>query len=802
MKNIYWLVSLCFSVFIVACNGHSGDGATTTTAGIDRITLSISNSEGSAQQSFAKNDVVTVVASVFDENNIAIVGANVSFSTTIGELSPAQKLTNDDGEAIVIISNTVLAIGAGTIQSTINGLSATVDFEFLETTDVITVNSLTSQLLLDGISINRFNTDQQAEIVATLLASDNTPIENEIITFTAENGILSADSSLTNSQGIASVTLTGDEDVGAGVITISSNVIDGANLINYELLPESTVINDTDIRIGSFDENNVFVDATIGLSVTNANISAGGTLGLTIELVDSNDVSITSPTPITFTSSCVASTNALVDETVFTVNGTAHATFQDISCAGNSGVNDVLIASVVINGVTKTATASISIDGEDLGSIAFLSAEPTSIVLNGTGGQGKQETSTLTFQVKGALDNPLAQQEVSFSLDTVSGGISLNPLNGLTNSQGLITTQVTAGTVPAAVRVTAQASNSDASQIIQTQSDLLSINTGLPEQRSITLSASLLNPEADRISGLTSTIFAYLADNFNNPVPDGTTVNFTTEGGVIEPSCNTTSGQCSVTWTSAEPRVADHRITILATALGHETFFDTNGNNTFDDADGSANTNMAVSSGFGRISPQASGFIDMTEAWRDDNESLTYESGELFIDFNNDNEFSTEDDLFNAPQCEGSNCSSDLRSINVRKALRLIMSGSTPIWTLIDTSTDTVLDDNTGAGTHDLVIADNSSKVIRLYFSDTAGQTLPNETDIIINLSDGTLEGTTNFTVSDNNQGCLGLVELSCMSAIDFVIINEEADIGTLDITFITPSDFTTRTNPIDVTLQ
>lgn len=805
MKNIYWLISLCLSVFLMACNGHSEDTTTAnTSATINQITLSITNDEDNTQQSFAKNEVVTVVASVFDENNTAVVGANVSFSTSIGELSPAQKLTNSDGQAIVVISNTALAIGAGTIEATINEFSANVDFEFLETTDIAIVNSLTSQLLLDSININRFNTDQQAEIIATLMTSDNTPIENEIITFTAERGLLAQTSALTNSLGIASVTLTGNGEVGAGVITVSSNVVDGANLINYELLPESSIVIDSDIRIGFFNASNTFVEGEIGLSIDSNIISAGGTLGLNVELIDNVGARVTAPTPVTFTSSCVASNNANIDETVFTVNGVANATFEDISCPGNSGVDDVIIASVVINGTTKTATAAIEITGEDLGSIAFLSAEPNSIVLTGTGGQGQQETSTLTFQVNGALGNPLAQQEVTFSLDTVAGGITLSPLTGLTNSQGLITTQVSAGTVPAAVRVTAQAANADTSQNIQTQSDLLSINTGLPEQRSITLSATLLNPEADDFNGVTSTIVAYLADNFNNPVPDGTTVNFTTEGGVIEPSCNTVSGQCSVLWTSAEPKVADHRITILATALGHETFFDTNGNNTFDDNDGSATTNLVVSSGFGRISPQASGFIDMTEAWRDDDESLTYESGELFIDFNNDNSFSTEDGLFNAPQCEGSLCSAELGSTNVRKAMRLIMSGSTATWTLIDTDTDTVIDSNSVSGTQSLTIADGSAKSLTLYFADDAGQTLPNGTDVTVSASVGSLEGTTSASVTNNAGGCLNTVELSCMQSIQFVIVNDiggGSEIGTLDAVFTTPRDIGTSINSVIVNL-
>jgi len=46
-----------------------------------------------------------------------------------------------------------------------------------------------------------------------------------------------------------------------------------------------------------------------------------------------------------------------------------------------------------------------------------------------------------------------------------------------------------------------------------------------------------------------------LADAFNNPVPDNSTVQFRTEFGAIESSCNTTAGACSVVFTSQEPRL-------------------------------------------------------------------------------------------------------------------------------------------------------------------------------------------------------------------------------------------------------
>jgi len=55
--------------------------------------------------------------------------------------------------------------------------------------------------------------------------------------------------------------------------------------------------------------------------------------------------------------------------------------------------------------------------------------------------------------------------------------------------------------------------------LVVTQSDLLAVNTGLPDQNSFTLSADNLNPEANSISGQTVNLVARLADTFNNPEP-------------------------------------------------------------------------------------------------------------------------------------------------------------------------------------------------------------------------------------------------------------------------------------------
>jgi len=806
MKKLYIVFAAFFALLLTGCNGPVDNGTETTPQVVTNIEFSLLDSEGNAKQSFTKNETITLQAKVTDENNAVVANKAVDFSATIGSLAINSKLTNSEGIAIVFITNESLSLGAGSAGAITGEISAlAIDYEFVESDTSNTPPSLTTKMTLNDDSVNQFKANQEVQITSTLTDGNGQAIANEIIAFSADIGTLSTTTVLTNSQGIANVTLSSNDNViGAGVL-ISSYAIDDNTTINssfnYQILSADAIV-DRNIRLGYFDQNNAFVEGVIELSITGTSISAGGTLGLSVDLVDENGDLIIPPVPVTFTSNCVQNGNANIDESVLSINGTASSTFADIDCAGTTGTDDVLLASVAINNTTNTASETITINGEQLGSIEFVSAEPTSIVLKGTGGQNKQETSTLTFKVKSQLGNVLAQQEVNFALSTSVGGIRLSRTSGFTNSQGLVTTQVIAGTVPTAIRVTAIANmdfNGEAVEV-RSQSDLLSVNTGLPEQRSMTIAASILNPEAHSISGAESTITAWLSDNFHNPVPDGTTVNFTTEGGNIQPSCLTVNGSCSVTWTSSEPRVANHRVTILATALGHETFFDTNGNNIFDDADGDPildignSNNFNIDSGLDNYPAQPSGFLDMSEAWRDDNENSVYDNGETFIDFNGNGAFTTADGLFNGPQCQGANCAAEnMRNTHVRKAIRLVMASSDAELRLTNGNGSIVYQDSlTGASAPLNDVPNGEREELNFYFADTASpnQTMPLGTAVSVSITDGELQGEITFTVTNNNQ--------QGFSHINFFVVQDAGNdpkMAILTISITSPSGVITRIN-------
>lgn len=113
------------------------------------------------------------------------------------------------------------------------------------------------------------------------------------------------------------------------------------------------------------------------------------------------------------------------------------------------------------------------------------------------------------------------------------------------------------------------------------------------------------------LDGDTTSVTARLVDRNGNKVPDGTIVSFTAEGGKVFPSsCGTINGECSVEFSTQNPRPGDGRVTILAVAEGEKAYIDKNQNNAWD-----ADVDTLV--------------YNIGDTFRDDNENGTFEIGEF-----------------------------------------------------------------------------------------------------------------------------------------------------------------------------
>lgn len=784
-------VSLCLS----ACNGSSGENgpepfnqnpATPTPEYTLSINVLDSSCSAASSPSVELGTQVCVEASLM-LNSAPAVGEIVSFSTDIGELSVTSKLTDSAGIAQVLIDSTNANLGAGAINALFNNVNSSVNIEFIASGEQQT-QTFDLQLNLSdaqGNLINRFSNAQNINVNALLTNENGIALSNEIVTFQTSNGELTITDALTNSEGLASTQIiTEAATIGAANISATIEIANAvvSDSSNFEVFADAQV--QDVVRIGHI-ENGIFVENQLGVNGfaqdQDVVISAGATLGVYVDLVDSNDQLISNNIPVTFSSNCAQQDAGTIDQNVVSIGGRANSTYEDISCASGNGNQDVIQASVFVDGNELSVSRLLTLSPESAGAIGFISATPSNIVLQGTGGQGSESVSLVSFEVTGAQGNPLAQQTVNFELNTQAGGLSLSPSTGLTNSQGQVSTRVTAGNVPTSVRVTASL-NAENGDLITSQSDLLTVNTGLPDQNSLSLSASDLNPEAFNIDGQTVVITSRLADSFNNPVPDGTAVSFTAEGGLIEPSCITNNGVCSVIWTSSLPRVDDHRVTILATAIGHETLSDSNGNNLYDDTDGTAITSND-GSGFDFTLTNTSGFVDLSEAWRDDNENRIRDSNEVFFDFDSSGSFNAQNGLFDGPQCEASSCGAS--SIHVRRALVLVTSSSAALISVSTSGTQIASNVSSQPTTPVLSIVRGDSATFEMTYADTAGQAIASGSRINVVANAGELAGTIQDTMPLTNANA---ARTNVFTLTNSLAANETSIDSTISVTITSPS--------------
>lgn len=195
-------------------------------------------------------------------------------------------------------------------------------------------------------------------------------------------------------------------------------------------------------------------------------------------------------------------------------------------------------------------------------------------------------------------------------------------------------------------------------------------NPGIVSQKNMSIVASDPQPAIyDATAGVfTETeveITVKVGDLNNQLLTDDHTIYFATEWGLINPSCVTEDGKCSVTWqTSLFSNIpVDLLNTITAWTSGEETFTDTNGNGLFDDSDTT--------------------FEDKEEPFVDANRDGVFNSGDTLIDVVNGNDTTgingahdIGDTFLNSPNCTHSSlCSTVAPTSFIWVDIQLNMAG-------------------------------------------------------------------------------------------------------------------------------
>jgi hypothetical protein len=467
-----------------------------------------------------------------------------------------------------------------------------------------------------------------------------------------------------------------------------------------------------------------FKSGTIGVTGTQP-LSAGGTITLTLTVVNQSGVLYTAaPVVVSYSSTCISNGEAVIApsgtstagsaaDTVTSSTGTIEATYTAKGCSGS----DVITATATVGSQTLTASGTVSVALAAIGSISFISASPPQISLKGVG----VATSTVTFQVNDTSGNPRAGAPVTFALSTEVGGISISPMTATSLGNGQVTTVVSAGTVATTIRVTATTTTSSGTKV-STQSNALVVSTGIPTSANVSLAVKCQNVEAWNYDGVTVPVTLSMTDRFSNPVPDGTTANFRTALGGIQASCQTGSatygstsgsGACVINWTSKAPYSIDGnpqttsgnanvnkaycsgagqamglcntttngRSAIYATAIGEESFNDATGTGYFNPGDTVAWDAADADNNFpsGKPKPWQDTSEPFLNEWElyDSYGTPTYVFGEPYLDFNDNGKRDDPDGLVESALCQGPLCDTSSSTVAVSASNLIILSGST-----------------------------------------------------------------------------------------------------------------------------
>ena len=748
--------SVSGNVTVTVASGSSSGGGTNGVASLTAMT-----SAGSILADGSTTATITVLAR--DSNNNLMSGVTVAFAATSGGLAVTQAITDASGAAKATLStagdSTIRTI---TVTATVATLKATAQVQVVASSSASTttvaslvLTSNTAYILSDGST--------NATISALARDAANNALSGVPVTFTASSGALQVVKGTTDATGTATATLTTGGDSTSRTITVTGTTATLSSTANVNVQPPAVYTMGNGTGSG-------FTKGVIGLT-TSGTLSAGGTVGFQVTIVDQNNTLYTGGTvTVTFNSPCIASANAQIlpggsstpSTTVTTATGSLSATYVAKGCSGTDAVSATATIGTGAAAQSLSATTTLTIASATSGSIQFVSATPASIGLKGT---GLNETSTVIFKVLDTSGGAKAGVTVNFALDTNVGGLTLSPGSAVSASDGTVQTVVNAGTVHTTVRVTA----SITSPALSTQSSQLNVTTGLPASKPFSIAVgpatyangpsplACPNVEAWSINNISVPFTVSLADRYNNPVPAGTAVTFYTNGGHIVGSCTTPTlagtaadGTCSVIWTSNDPRpmttdtppvLRNGRAQVFATVIGEESFTD------------------SAATGFYQTGDW---FDNLGEPFLSANESLNYVLNDHYLDFNNNGTRDGPSGSFIGITCTGtspgSTCSTSTLALGVSHLIIMSTSNanlgyvSSPGFTGGPCSTNTTATPWATSCTNPLAITHGGSGSIVFHVEDQNGNAMAAGT--VISATADTTVGTATVSGGITTIGC------------------------------------------------
>ncbi|HHH2930103.1 TPA: Ig-like domain-containing protein [Citrobacter farmeri] len=428
----------------------------------------------------------SVKATVTDANGNILAGQSVSFSADNGATIAASGTTGSDGTVTMTLTSRV--VGDSTVTASINNSSESVEVTFVADTGTAQIAAGALEVVDTGARADGETTNR---VKATVTDARGTPLPDQVVNFSADNGATIAASGTTNGAGTITMSLT---SLVAGDVTVTASINGSSRSVNV------TFVADT-------NSAQLTVTADTGEAAA-ANGTATRTV--TATLTDGNS-------------------NPLQNQAVsFTVDGGPAFSGEASGTTGNDGTVTVALTSTVAGSFTVSGTATdLSLSGS--AEVAFTADASTARLIIETSSDTKTANGTathpVTLKVEDARGNPLTSvHNVTLSVPADGPLFSSNnaaTLSTSTDSNGELEVSLTslvAGTFTVSARL---GSSAAVSAQVTFAAD---INSAQMTVTADTGEAAAANGRATR------TVTATLTDAGDNPLQNQA-VSFTVNGG-------------------------------------------------------------------------------------------------------------------------------------------------------------------------------------------------------------------------------------------------------------------------------
>lgn len=458
--------------------------------------------------------------------------------------------------------------------------------------DIGNVLKISPMSLLDGNgNLTRVVSTAGATAKATVTDSKGNGVSGALVTFNGQgvkfgttNGAV-----LTNAEGVATTS----------VVPLSPNDTSSYSLsatAKYEDMTATTA---------EYNYSLQSVNVTLVNFLTGENVlESGASTVVTLQTRDMITGQFQNDVTVNFSATC----GSFEPTSIISANqGNVTSTYKAIDSNGNLCENKQTITAVTANNTSSDQSIEVNIKAIKASNIIYTTTE--SVIL-GAKNSGSSSSGQIEFTVY-SNGVPAANQEVI--LDLIKSPIDFNFISqgnrnsGIlkSNSSGKVAVNLYPGNIPGPVEIQATLK---ADQTISASAKNIAVATGRPTQKGITLALekNVLADNAIDTTGLS----VYLTDRQGNFVPNGTVISFVAEGGTVTPNCATVGGNCSVIFTSQNPRPANGRVSVIAYLEGDKAYSDLNGDNVY-------------TAGIDSLLDNIGNFF------RDDNEDLKYNPGEF-----------------------------------------------------------------------------------------------------------------------------------------------------------------------------